>query len=160
MIRKIKPDDARNINTMLQKIKNFSTKEVNVAMELVNVAASDQKQTDYNVFVFTEDDQIIGYHCVGKRALTDGVYDLYWIATDPDYANRGIGKKLLLHAEQFVIDRNGRWLLIETSSKNEYEGTRSFYLRNNYSKISEINDFYAVGDMLIVFGKYFNNKKN
>ena len=160
MIRKIKPDDARIINAMLQKIENFNSEEVDVAMELVNVAATDLQQTDYNVFVYTEDDNIIGYHCVGKRPLTDAVYDLYWIVSDPDHAHKGIGKKLLQHAEQFVMGRNGRWLLIETSSKENYEGTRNFYLRNNFSKISTINDFYAVGDMLIVFGKYFNNKHN
>ncbi len=160
MIRKLKPDDAPGINTMLQRIKNFNSEEINVAMELVNIAATDQQQTDYNVFVYTKDENIVGYHCVGRRPLTDAVYDLYWIVSDPDHANKGIGKKLLQHAEQFVKDNNGRWLLIETSSKEEYEHTRNFYLRNNYSQISTINDFYAVGDMLIVFGKYFNNKHN
>ena len=160
MIRKIKPDDVNIINAMLQKVENFSSKEIDVAMELVNIAASDSSQSDYNVFVYTENDKIIGYHCVGLRPLTDAVYDLYWIVTDPDYTNKGIGKKLLLNAEKFVSERGGRWLLIETSSKENYEGTRNFYLRNNYSIISEINDFYTVGDMLIVFGKYFNNKHN
>ena len=160
MIRKLKPDDAPILNAMMRKIKNFNDEEIDVAMELVNVAATNPQQTDYNVFVYTEDENIVGYHCVGKRPLTDAVYDLYWIVSDPDHANKGIGKKLLQHAEQFVKDRDGRWLLIETSSKEDYEGTRKFYLRNNYSKISTINDFYAVGDMLIVFGKYFNNKYN
>jgi aminoglycoside 6'-N-acetyltransferase I len=160
MIRKLKPDDVNSINSMLHKVKNFSNKEIDVAMELVNIAASDPQQNDYNVFVYTENDKIIGYHCVGLRPLTDAVYDLYWIVIDPDFTNKGIGKKLLHDAEQFVMDHNGRWLIIETSSKDDYEGTRNFYLRNNYSKISEINDFYAVGDMLIVFGKYFNNKQN
>lgn len=160
MIRKLKPDDVNVINAILQKVKNFSSKEIDVAMELVNVAASDPLQSDYNIFVYTEDEKIIGYYCVGLRPLTDAVYDLYWIVTDPDYSNKGVGKKLLTSAEQFVKDREGRWLLIETSSKDDYDGARKFYLRNNYSKISEINDFYAVGDMLIVFGKYFNNKNN
>ena len=107
-----------------------------------------------------ENEKIIGYHCIGKRPLTDAVYDLYWIVTDPDHVNKGIGKKLLQHAEQFVAQHNGRWLLIETSSKDSYEGTRNFYMRNKYTIVSEINDFYAPGEKLIVFGKYFNNKKN
>ena len=159
MIRKLKPDDVKEIEAMLGKVKNFNVEEVKVACELVN-AAADSSQSDYNVFVYLEGNKIIGYHCIGKRPLTDAVYDLYWIVTDPDHANKGIGKKLLEHAEKFVEQQNGRWLLIETSSKDSYEGTRNFYMRNNYTIVSEINDFYARGDKLIVFGKYFNNQKN
>jgi len=160
MIRKLKPDDVKSVETILKNIDNFNDAEVSVAMELVNVAAADAEQTDYNVFVYEEDGNVIGYHCTGKRPLTDAVYDLYWIVTDPNHNNKGVGKTLLAHAEQFVLQLNGRWLLIETSSKGSYEGTRNFYLRNNYSIISEINDFYAPGDKLIIFGKYFNNKNN
>lgn len=160
MIRKLKPDDVKNIETILKNITNFNDAEVSVAMELVNAASADAEQTDYNVFVYEEEGYVIGYHCTGKRPLTDAVYDLYWIVTDPGHKNKGVGKTLLAHAEQFVTQLKGRWLLIETSSKESYEGTRNFYLRNNYSIISEINDFYSLGERLIVFGKYFNNKNN
>jgi aminoglycoside 6'-N-acetyltransferase I len=160
MIRKLKPDDVKNIETILKDIDNFNDAEVSIAMELVNAAAADAEQKDYNVFVYEEEGNVIGYHCTGRRSLTDAVYDLYWIVTDPSHKNKGVGKTLLAHAEQFVTQLKGRWLLIETSSKESYEGTRNFYLRNNYSIISEINDFYSLGERLIVFGKYFNNKNN
>ena len=160
MIRRLKPDDVTSIEGILKKIKIFKAEEIKVAMELVHVAANDNDQTDYNLFVFENDGIVIGYHCTGKRPLTDGVYDLYWIVTDPDYGKKGIGKNLLEHAENFVKENNGRWLLIETSSKETYTATRNFYMRNNYSIVTEINDFYAVGDSLIAFGKYFNNKNN
>ena len=160
MIRKLKPDDVKKIETILKNIDNFNDDEVSVAMELVNAAAADAEQTDYNVFVYEEKGNVIGYHCTGKRPLTDAVYDLYWIVTDPSHKNKGVGKTLLAHAEQFVLQLKARWLLIETTSKKSYEGARNFYLRNNYSIISEINDFYTLGERLIVFGKYFNNKNN
>ncbi|MFI5236888.1 MAG: GNAT family N-acetyltransferase [Ignavibacteriales bacterium] len=160
MIRKLKPADAKIIESMLIETPNFNNEEIKVAMELVNLAAADPKQTDYNLFVYEENGMILGYHCTGKRPLTDGVYDLYWIVTNPGYNKKGIGKKLLEHAESFVNEMNGRWLLAETSSKESYSATRNFYMRNNYSIISEINDFYSKGDMLIVFGKYFNHKNN
>lgn len=156
----LKPDDKKVIEKILNKIPIFSDEEINVAMELVNIAATNEKQTDYNLFVYEENGMILGYHCIGKRPLTDGVYDLYWIVTNPDYSKKGIGKKLLEHAESFVNEMNGRWLLAETSSKDSYSATRNFYLRNNYSIISEINDFYSKGDSMIVFGKYFNHKNN
>jgi ribosomal protein S18 acetylase RimI-like enzyme len=160
MIRRLKPDDAKIIEGILNKITIFNEEEIRVAMELVNVAALDPKQNDYNLFIYEEDGMILGYHCTGIRPLTDGVYDLYWIVTDPEHGKKGVGKKLLEHAEEFVTKNDGRWLLAETSSKDSYSATRNFYMRNNYSIISEIKDFYSRGDSLIVFGKYFNHKNN
>ena len=160
MIRRLKPDDAKIIEEILNKILIFNEEEIRVAMELVNVAALDPKQNDYNLFIYEEDGMILGYHCTGIRPLTDGVYDLYWIVTDPEHGKKGVGKKLLEHAEEFVTQNDGRWLLAETSSKDSYSATRNFYMRNNYSIISEIKDFYSRGDSLIVFGKYFNHKNN
>jgi aminoglycoside 6'-N-acetyltransferase I len=160
MIRSIKPSDVEGLEKLLKKISNFNETEIKVAMELIEITVSNPSQTDYNIFVYEEDGKILGYHCTGKRPLTDAVYDLYWIVADPEHSGKGIGKSLLEHAENFVKERNGRWILAETSSKESYLSTQSFYLRNNYSIISEIKDFYAVGDNLLIFGKYFNNKKN
>jgi len=160
MIRRLKPADAKIIEGILKKIPLFKKEDVKVAMELINITASNPLQTDYNVFVYENDGTVLGYHCTGKRPLTDAVYDLYWIVTDPDHGKQGIGKVLLEHAEDFVLQSNGRWMLIETSSKESYSATRNFYMRNNFSIISEINDFYSQGESLLVFGKYFNNKNN
>jgi aminoglycoside 6'-N-acetyltransferase I len=80
---------------------------------------------------------------------------LYWIAADPEAGKKGIGKSLLEHAENFVLQNEGRWILAETSSKDSYSNTRNFYLKNNYSIVAHINDFYSLGDNLIIFGKYF-----
>lgn len=160
MIRSIKPSDVEGLEKLLKKIPNFNDAEVKVAMELIDITVNNPDQTDYNIFVYEEDGKILGYHCTGKRPLTDAVYDLYWIVADPEHSGKGIGKNLLEHAENFVKERKGRWILAETSSKDNYLSTQSFYLRNNYTILSEIKDFYAVGDNLLIFGKYFNNKNN
>ncbi len=160
MIRSLKPSDVNSIEMLLKKIPNFNQEEIKVAMELVNIAANDPNQTDYNIFVYEEEDQIVGYHCTGRRPLTDAVYDLYWIVTDPEKSGEGIGRKLLEHAEKFVSERKGRWIIAETSSKAEYLSTQNFYFRNNYTILGEIKDFYSVGDNLLIFGKFFNQKQN
>jgi aminoglycoside 6'-N-acetyltransferase I len=160
MIRKLKQSDVDPLEGMLKRISAFNDKEVEVAMELINITAFNNEQTDYNVFVYEDEGKIIGYHCTGKRPLTDAVYDLYWIVADPSAGKKGVGKSLIEHAERFVKENNGRWLLAETSSKESYAATRNFYLRNKYSIVSQINDFYSIGDNLLVFGKYFNNKNN
>jgi GNAT superfamily N-acetyltransferase len=154
-VRKLKPDDRDKIETLLSHIDNFKQSERDVAMELIDIAVMRPGQEDYNIFVYEEDGKILGYHCTGKRALTDGVYDLYWIVVAPESQGKGIGSLLLKHAEEFVTNNKGRWLLAETSSKDNYSATRNFYLRKNYSVVAQINDFYSQNDNLIIFGKYF-----
>ncbi len=39
MIRRLKPDDAKIIEGILNSTPNFSSEEIKVAMELVNIAA-------------------------------------------------------------------------------------------------------------------------
>ena len=159
MIRKIKQADVSELRNILNRVPNFSNEEVNVAMELIEIAAFNETQNDYNIFIYEDDNKIFGYHCTGRRPLTDGVYDLYWIVVDPTVQAKGIGKSLLDHAEKFVEDKKGRWILAETSSKESYTKTRNFYLRNKYSIVTQINDFYSLGDSLITFGKYLANIK-
>ena len=154
MIRKLQSKDRQQINAIIEKIDLFTQEEKKVAAELVHDALGKLEQNDYNVFVYEKEEKILGYHCTGKRALTNGVYDLYWIVVNPDSQNRGVGKTLLIHAEEFVQKNKGRWILAETSSAENYYYTRNFYLRNNFTILAEIKDFYSVGNNLIIFGKY------
>ncbi|OGU27634.1 MAG: GNAT family N-acetyltransferase [Ignavibacteria bacterium GWA2_35_9] len=155
MIRRVRQSDVEKIEKILKKIPQFTVIEIEIAMELVNIAVNNKTQTDYNVFVFEQYENVLGYHCTGKRPLTDAVYDMYWIVADPESQIKGVGTKLVEHAELFVTEKGARWLLAETSSRESYTRTRNFYLRNNFSIVAEINDFYSAGDNLIVFGKYF-----
>jgi GNAT superfamily N-acetyltransferase len=158
MIRKIKPSDRQALENILRSISQFNNGDVDVALELIDIAINIPGQTDYHLFVYEEEGVVYGYHCTGKRPITDAVYDLYWIVVDAKTARKGVGSALLKHAEDFVKQQNGRWLLAETSSKESYDKTRRFYLKNEYSILAEINDFYSLGEALVIYGKYFLNK--
>ncbi len=157
MIRKIQKEDRTILVEITNKIDIFNTEEKDVAIELLDDAINNPNSS-YITYIYEENGKILGYYIIGTRALTDGVFDLYWIVVEPEHQKNGHGKELLLHAESYVASNKGRWLLAETSSKASYEKTRNFYFRNKYSIISEIKDFYTIGDNLIVFGKYFNLK--
>lgn len=154
MIRKIETKDHTQLLNLVNSIDEFTQEEKNIAIELIDDAISNGENSHYKIFLSIVNEQIEGYYCIGKRPLTEGVFDLYWIAVAPDSQSKGVGKKLLSHAEEYVEQNNGTWLLIETSSKASYEKTRNFYLRNFYTIVAEIKDFYKVGDNLIIFGKY------
>ncbi len=157
MIRKFEQEDKEKLIEIVERTNTFTELEKEIATEMIEMANSDS-DTFYDIFVYEDNGEILGYHCTGRRALSDGAYDLYWIVVAPEYQDNSVGRKLLKHAEDFVKEQNGRWILIETSSKEELLPTRKFYLRNNYTIISEIKDFYSVGESMILFGKYLINK--
>ncbi len=154
MIRKLTKEDRPALESMLKDTVEFQEEEKEVALELIDEALLNEEHDYYTIFVYEKDEDILGYYCIGRRSLTDGVFDLYWIVVDSDSQNMGIGKELLEHAEEFVENQKGRWLLIETSSQEKYLKTRNFYLRNYFTQVAEIKDFYSVGDNLVIYGKY------
>lgn len=107
----------------------------------------------YHFIVYREGEQVLGYAIYGYRDLTDGVYDLYWIAVDPNARRKGVGRKLLTACEEAVRSEGGRMLIAETSGTAEYTSTREFYLRTGFVNEASIRDFYKPGDDLKIFVK-------
>ena len=157
MITTLKKSDRDKIHKILVDTNNFHDEEISVAMELIDIHIDVKEQRDYKIFVDRneEDENIInGYVCIGQRPLTEGTYDLYWIAVNPAIQSKGLGSKLIKHIEEHIKNKNGRLVLIETSGKPSYEKERKFYEKNLYLKFVEIKDFYKKDDSLVVYGKY------
>ena len=109
----------------------------------------------YNFIVDRENDQVLGFACYGPRDLTNGVFDLYWIAVDPSCRRSGVGRGLLSSSEEAVRKLGGRMLIAETSGTPHYEPTRRFYYSMGYILEATIKDFYVEGDDLAIFVKRF-----
>ena len=107
----------------------------------------------YHFIVYREGDQVLGYAIYGFRDLTDGVYDLYWIAVDPSARRKSVGRKLLTACEDAVREAGGRIIIAETSGAPHYEPTRKFYVSTGYVNEATIKDFYSPGDDLKIFVK-------
>lgn len=123
---------------------------------MMHEALADPSVEDPYQFVVAElDGSIVGYACFGSTPLTDGTFDLYWIAVDPARHAHGVGRKLLLHCEREIARQGGRLVVVETSSRAEYEKTRRFYEKTmRYETASWIKDFYRKGDDKVVYVKY------
>jgi D-alanine-D-alanine ligase len=107
----------------------------------------------YVFLVYRNAGRVLGYACFGRHSLTDGAFDLYWIAVDPAAQGRGIGRALLARVEEEVRYRNGYLLIAETSSAPPYASARHLYESNGYHCEAIIHDFYGRGDHLQVFVK-------
>ena len=160
MIRTLIAEDREQIRSILERSGNFTAEETAVALELTDIFINDKTQKDYEVFVDEEKRIVRGYVCIGPRPLTEGTYDLYWIAVDPEIQSKGIGSSLIQFSEEHLRKKGGRLILIETSSMPSYEKERRFYEKNGYKEIVTIEDFYRPGDSLVIYGKYIQRTDN
>ena len=109
--------------------------------------------TGHVAVTFEQHGKVLGYAYFAPAAMTDRTWYLYWIAVTHDIQAKGIGGKLLRHAEDDIRTRNGRVLFIETSSLPHYELTRRFYEKNGYAVTGVLRDYYSDGDDMVVFRK-------
>jgi ribosomal protein S18 acetylase RimI-like enzyme len=155
-IRPLEPRDRARILEIVTATGNFTQVEIATAMEVVDEALADPAAPhgEYRAYV-AEDDQgrVAGYECHGPTPLTEGTYDLYWIAVDPAYQGAGFGRALLAFAENDVRATAGRLLLIETSSQESYGDTIRFYEKRGYPLVARIKGFYRPGDDKLIFAK-------
>jgi ribosomal protein S18 acetylase RimI-like enzyme len=154
-MRTLRHDDIPVLEEILVATRAFTDAEVAVAVELLEAVASDPLQQDYEVAVADIGDRVAGYVLFGPVPLTEGNYDLYWIAVDPDTQGSGVGRRLMKHVEDQVCQRGGRMLCLETSSQGGYLRTRSFYEQAGYIEESCIHDFYKPGDDRLTYVKRF-----
>ena len=151
-IRPIEPGDREAIRALIAGTRAFKPFEVDVAMELVDVALTNKEQEDYHPYVLTEEDgTVVAYACFGKNAMTAGTFDLYWIATRADRMGKGYGRTILSFVEAEVLRRGGYLLVIETSSQESYGSTREFYEKVGCTLAAQLPDYYAKGDDKLIY---------
>ncbi len=145
-IRTMTRSDKPALIRFLKEIPEFNPGEVEVAEELIDCHLDDPSGSGYYILVAEVDSIVGGYICYGPTPLTEGTWDIYWMAVAPGIQGRGLGKTLLAEAEARIRQARGRLVLIETASKPEYEKTRRFHQSQGYELVSRIPDFYAPGD--------------
>ena len=154
-MRKLRNDDIPQIKEILVATQAFTADEVSIAIELLETVIKSPLQQDYEVVVADVGDHVAGYVLFGPVPLTEGNYDLYWIAVDPSIQGGGVGRRLMKHVEEQVRQRGGRLLCLETSSQGNYLRTRKFYEQAGYVEESCIRDFYKPGDDRLTYVKRF-----
>ena len=155
MIRTFKAKDRSAIIDLVRATGNFNASEIAIATELIDICIEQPEQRDYYAFVYEDDStkRIAGFLIVGPTPATTGTYDMYWIASHPDFYGKGVAQQLDHFAEDFVREHHGYLLIAETSSQSSYDRTRAFYAKQGYEVLSRIADYYKPGDDLVVFGK-------
>jgi ribosomal protein S18 acetylase RimI-like enzyme len=122
------------------------------ALELIDAAAQ-PSHPDYQALVAVRDERVLGYVCFGPTPMTQGTFDLYWIASAPDVRGQGVGKALVEAMEAQLKERRARIVRVETSALESYGSTRGFYAAMRYVEEARIRDFYRAGEDLVILAK-------
>ena len=148
---------------ILRATNAFRDEEIDVALELFDESLAHQARAPFDpgagvesyefIGAFSREGDLIGYACYGSTPGTTGTYDLYWIAVHPEHQGEGGGSRLIDEVERRLNEREARLLVVETSSRTDYESTRRFYERRGYAECASISDFYAFGDDRVIYAK-------
>jgi len=126
---------------------------VTVAEELIDCYLENPFSSGYHILVAEVSSTVAGYICYGPAPLTEGTWDIYWVAVAREKQGHGIGGALMKSAEKEIVKADGRLSIIETSSTPAYEKTRHFHISQGYEIIACIPDFYAPGDDKLILRK-------
>jgi ribosomal protein S18 acetylase RimI-like enzyme len=89
-MRDLQTADLPALTDILQRCGAFTEVEITCALELLETVLSEPLQQDYRVAVADRDEKVLGYILYGPVPLTEGNYDIYWIAVDPDGQGQGV----------------------------------------------------------------------
>jgi ribosomal protein S18 acetylase RimI-like enzyme len=145
--------DPAAIFRIVQSSGFFSIEEIVLARELAEEKLAQGNDCSYQFLFAENEDSVLGYTCYGLIPATCGSYDLYWIAVDEQFRSQGLGKELMLKTEDVIRGIGGRQIYVETSSRDQYKPTHSFYESCGYQKEALLKDFYAAGDSKIIYVK-------
>ncbi len=154
-IRATLPEDATPILRMASSEPLFTVEEAECVEELLRDYFGRPDHNGYFFLTALLEGRAAGFACYGPTALTQGTYDLYWIAVDRTFSRRGIGRALIARVEAAVRERSGRLLVVETSGTPAYADTRAFYDGLGYTRAATVPEFYGPGDDLVIYIRRF-----
>jgi len=157
-IRPMTGADKAAVMSTLRALPEFTAEEVVVAEEVIDSYLQNPPGSGYHIFVAEADSSVAGYICYGPTPLTEGTWDIYWLAVSPQRQGQGIGGDLMAFAEARIREKQGRLIIIETSGRPQYEKTRRFHEWQGYTATGRIADFYAPQDDKVFFEKRLDSR--
>ena len=152
------PKDREAVGRLVRETGFFSKEEVAIAAELVDERLAKGEASGYFFLFAEEEGHLLGYTCFGPIPGSVHSYDLYWIAVEPNAQGRDLGKKLMAGSERIMAGHGARRVYADTSSRPQYEPTRTFYHSCGYTQEACLTDFYAAGDGKVIFVKPLSTK--
>jgi ribosomal protein S18 acetylase RimI-like enzyme len=147
------PGDRDAVRALVERTGFFHSAEVEIATELVEEHLAQGPRCGYHFVLADLDNALAAYACYGPISCTTASFDLYWIAVDPRFQRRGIGRLLMSTVESRIAAAGGDRIYIDTSGRDQYASTRAFYECSGFRCEARLRDFYGPGDDRAIYVK-------
>ena len=147
------PSDVDLVRGFCAGVGNFSTCEVDLAVELVMESLQRGPDSGYHFLFAGLSATQAGYACYGAIPCTDAAWDLYWLVVDRELQGKGLGSLIMSKAENLIMQAGGRRLYVDTSGRSAYMATRHFYEKCGYKIAAQLPDYYSQGDAKVIYCK-------
>ena len=99
----------------------------------------------YPTFAATQDRAISGFLTLHEHFAD--AWEIHCIAVHAGFRNQGLGSKLLAHAEEWLLEREVKYLQVKTvahtSKSVEYAETREFYRARGFTPLEVFPTLWA-----------------
>ncbi len=152
MIRSATPDDQAALMSLYKALGLFESDELDELGGMLSEYFDGHLGSDH-CWIADDDGGLQGAAYYAPEVLSGGTWNMYFIGVHPSRQGKGRGTALLRHVEQSLNARGDRLLLVETSSLDSFEPTRTFYRKNGFEEEARIRDYYKAGEDKIIFRK-------
>lgn len=154
-VRDATPADADSI-TRLALVNHMFQPEEMGDFDAMLGGFFDGSLADHRWLVAATPEGVAGAAYYAPEPFADRMWNLYFIATEPEEHGSGVGTTLIQHVEttlRAMGEGLARTLIVDTSSLDDYESSRAFYARRGFVEEARVRDFYGPGDHKVTFWK-------
>ncbi len=148
-IRPVTPADIDGLKKVVDSSELFPSEYLD---EMISDYFNNADTQDIWFTYFDDNKPVAIGYCVPEK-LTDGTYNLLAIGVSQNCQRNGVASEMMKYIEQLLKHKDGRILIVETSSDNAQIGARNFYQKIRYTQEAIIRDFWKDGEDKIVFWK-------
>jgi len=148
-IRAVKPSDTDGLKVVVDSSELFPSEYLD---EMISDYFNNPDTQDIWFTYIDNNKQVAIGYCIPEK-LTEGTYNLLAIGVLKESQGKGIASEMMKHIEQLLKQKEGRILIVETSSDDAQIAARNFYKKIGYTQEAVIRDFWKKGEDKIVFWK-------
>ena len=117
MLRKIKESEYDQLINLALETGLWQVEEAELLLgSTLKEALQDTLPANHFVMALDSDEELAGWTYFAESGHSPGVWDVWWIGVHPKFQGQGLGRTMLMRIEELIKEKNGRLIIIETSS--------------------------------------------
>ena len=148
MIRRTVPSDYESLIEIAIASGLFEPSQADMLAGMIRSPA----ETDI-WFTAEMEQRPVGTAYLVPEKMTNGTWNLLFIAVHPNAQRQGLGTAILNHVQEWLRSQGERILIVETAGIADFDYVRHFYAREGFEQEARIRDFYDEGVDKVIFRK-------